>query len=244
MLAVICRSEYSRQIAMKGYFAMTEPQTLEKVWDLSYPTDVNERLWPEQIVPMVEFARGFFRTGRLILDLPCGDGKNSFALAEIGPVVAADSSERAVAICSARRTLLNANVGTMRADAFKTPFSDASFDNIFCCDLLGHLPNPDRALHELRRILSATGSAIVTLFTERDSVLEDARMKPNEDGSYTFRDNWYFRFYSEEAAQRLCVQAGFNVVSISEFSWWEDPHPGYREYRHRHSSWALALRRA
>jgi ubiquinone/menaquinone biosynthesis C-methylase UbiE len=192
---------------------------------------------------MVEFARGYFKPGRLVLDLPCGDGKNTFALAELGPVIAADSSRRAVTICDSRRKALGCNVVTMTADAFLTPFSDESFDNVFCCDLLGHLPNAVDALRELRRITSYGGVTIATLFTERDSVLDDSRMKRNEDGSFWFQDKWYFRFYSSDEAQALCVRAGFKILAIQEFSWWEDPHPGYREYRHRHSSWALALGR-
>jgi len=224
---------------------MSKSKALERTWDASYPADDNERLWPEDVVPVVDFARRFFAAGAAILDLPCGDGKNVRALAGIGPVIAADSSERALDICEAQRRAQNlTNVVTMQGDAFQTPFSDGAFDNVFCCDLLGHLPDAEDALREIRRILSSAGTAVVTMFTERDSVLQDERMRQNEDGSYWFRDKWFFRFYTEAAARDLATRAGFNVVEIEELSWWEPPHPGYREYRHQHASWALALRRS
>ncbi len=223
---------------------MSKSKALEQTWDASYPDDDNERLWPEDVVPVFDFARRFFVANSAILDLPCGDGKNVEALAELGPVVAADSSERALHICETRRREQNlTNVVTMQADAFQTPFSDGTFDNVFCCDLLGHLPDAGEAMREIRRITSPGGTAVVTVFTERDSVLQDERMRKNEDGSYWFRDKWFFRFYTEAAARALATRSGFKVVDIEELTWWEPPHPGYREYRHQHSSWALALRR-
>ena len=223
---------------------MSNSKALEQAWDASYPSDDSERLWPEEVVPVVDFARRFFLANAAILDLPCGDGKNVQALAELGPVIAADSSERALDICEARRRAQNlANVVTMKADAFHTPFSDGVFENVFCCDLLGHLPDVDKAMSEIRRITSPSGTAVVTMFTQRDSVLQDKRMRKNEDGSYWFRDKWFFRFYTETVARELATRSGFKVVEIEELSWWEPPHPGYREYKHQHSSWALALRR-
>jgi ubiquinone/menaquinone biosynthesis C-methylase UbiE len=218
---------------------------LERTWNASYPESEGERLWPDEVVPIVNLALRFFRPGYPILDLPCGDGKNVLALAERASVIAADSSERALKICHAHsRRAKQPNVVTLQADVFGTPFLNETFESIFCCDLLGHLPAPEQALKELRRITSRTGTVVGTLFTTEDSVLEDARMARQEDGSYMFRNQWYFRFYTEAQAYELCTRAGFDVIDLQEFTWWEDPHPGYREYRHRHSSWGLALRRA
>ncbi len=162
----------------------------------------------------------------------------------MGPVIAGDASERAIALCSARaKAAGRTSIATMKMDIFQTPFSDQTFENIFCCDLLGHLPDPGHALTELRRVVSAGGTAVVTLFTEKDSARLDDRMIRNEDGSYWFREKWFFRFYGEAEARELCHRSGFDVASVEELSWWEGPHEGYREYRHEHSSWALALRR-
>jgi ubiquinone/menaquinone biosynthesis C-methylase UbiE len=221
---------------------MCDEKVLERIWDESYPISAGHHLWPDTVVPMVAYAARFFRRGATTLDLPCGDGKNIFALSGIGPVIAADWSERAVSTCESRRRLARApNIITMQADVFHMPFSSGTFENIFCCDLLGHLPNPIEALQELRRIVSPTGHVIVTLFTEHDSVLQDHRMERNQDGSYWFQGKWYFRFYSHADAREVCSTAGFRIYDIQEFSWIEPPHPGYREYEHEHSSWAVAL---
>lgn len=222
---------------------MNEKQ-LEQTWDATYPQEDGKLLWPKEVVPMVNFALRHFRPHAPILDIPCGDGKNVVALSTAATVVAADTSKRAVNKCNSRCQQLNkVDVVTMEADIYATPFSDAAFYNVFCCDLLGHLPEPIGALTELRKITAPGGIVIATLFSLRNSVLDDPHMSRKEDGSYMFKDQWYFRFYSSADASSLCSNAGFEVENCEEFSWWEDPHPGYRDYRHQHSSWTLALRR-
>ncbi len=63
---------------------MTPHETLEQVWDESYSVDRSQRLWPDEPVPAVAFAGRNFRQGAMILDLPCGDGKNVLALLRWG----------------------------------------------------------------------------------------------------------------------------------------------------------------
>ena len=214
--------------------AMSNRKALEQRWDAAYPCDDNERLWPDEVVPVVDFARRFFVANASILDLPCGDGKNVQALSELGPVVAADSSERALRICDTRRRAQNlANVVTMRADAFQTPFSDDVFENVFCCDLLGHLPDVDKAMSEIRRITSPSGTAVVTMFTQRDSVLQDKRMRKNEDGSEKTHPLNEYRFSgasillsgnnfgcgsSREHAPQAIAKAGFKGIIAEGFA--------------------------
>src|SRR5437879_6288406 len=128
---------------------MANTRSLEKTWDDSYPVAKHERLWPAEVVPMVAYACRFFRQNAPVLDLPCGDGKNVLALTKTGPVIAADASERALNLCKATRLAAGLdNIVPMKADVFATPFGDGAFENIFCCDLLGHLPEPERALAE------------------------------------------------------------------------------------------------
>lgn len=221
---------------------MSAKPSLEQVWDKSYPSSAIERLWPEAPVPMARLAELYFAPGKTIVDAPCGDGKNIFALSQIGPVIGCDTSNRALQICKARlRASSIGNVSIMSGNIFSMPFVSGSVASTFCCDLLGHLPNPDEALYELRRICADNGVVIVTAFSRNDSVLKDERMSAIDANSYWFQDKWFFRFYDEATVRALVEQNGFLVRHIEEFSWIESPHPGYREYEHEHVSWGLVL---
>ena len=49
----------------------------------------------------------------------------------------------------------------MQGDLRALPFPDASFDHVFVCFVLEHLPDVDSALSELRRVLRSAGSLTV-----------------------------------------------------------------------------------
>jgi SAM-dependent methyltransferase len=53
------------------------------------------------------------------------------------------------------------NVQFQRADIMDLPFEDESFDHVFICFVLEHLPDPVGALESLRRILKKGGSITV-----------------------------------------------------------------------------------
>ena len=221
---------------------MPNKVSLEETWDQSYPASTSERLWPEAPVPMLQLARTHFTPGMLIVDAPCGDGKNIFELSEIGPVIGCDTSERALQICEERRQDSGSkNVSVMSGDIFQLPFVSGGISSFFCCDLLGHLPNPEVALAEMKRVCADDGVVIATTFSWNDSVLQDQRMRAIDECSYWFQDQWFFRFYDKSAATKLAEGCGFEVHHIEEFSWIESPHPGYREYEHEHVSWAMVL---
>jgi SAM-dependent methyltransferase len=81
----------------------------------------------------VAFYRGLVQPGmRLMLDLGCGTGVNTCAIAEALPqtkrVVALDSSERMLALARKR----DPAIGWVRAD-FRVPPVDGPFDFVLCC---------------------------------------------------------------------------------------------------------------
>ncbi|MGD0485553.1 MAG: class I SAM-dependent methyltransferase [Gemmatimonadales bacterium] len=43
------------------------------------------------------------------------------------------------------------------------PFPDASFDNVFCIEVLEHVPNPYGALTEIRRVLRSDGVLVLSV---------------------------------------------------------------------------------
>jgi SAM-dependent methyltransferase len=89
-----------------------------------------------------------------LLDLGCGPGTITAGLAEavapgatIGVDIAADLPESAPGLTY------------LHADVRELPFEDASFDAIFACCLLQHLPDPLAVVREARRV-ARTGAVI------------------------------------------------------------------------------------
>jgi hypothetical protein len=53
------------------------------------------------------------------------------------------------------------NVTVRQADIFDLPFAAESFDHVFLCFVLEHLPDPERALQSLKNILKVGGTITV-----------------------------------------------------------------------------------
>jgi SAM-dependent methyltransferase len=103
-----------------------------------------------------------YPAGAKVLECGCGTGAQTVHLAASSPeaeIVSVDLApehlERARArIEAAGRT----NVSFELADVFDLPFAEQSFDHVFVCFLLEHVPDPERALANLRRVLKEGGS--------------------------------------------------------------------------------------
>jgi SAM-dependent methyltransferase len=98
--------------------------------------------------------------GLRILDAGCGPGHYSSALQERGfRVTGIDGSEEMLAIARAS----SPGVEFKLADLTQSlPFADSSFDYIVCIEVLRYLPDINRMLPELVRILRPGGTCLIT----------------------------------------------------------------------------------
>jgi SAM-dependent methyltransferase len=102
-----------------------------------------------------------------VLEVGCGTG--AFAercAAELGcEVIALDSSPEMVAATSAR------GIEAMVGDVQRLPFEDATFDAGVAAWMLYHVPDRDRAIAELARVLRPAGR-LIAITTGRDHLTE------------------------------------------------------------------------
>jgi SAM-dependent methyltransferase len=100
--------------------------------------------------------------GDRVLDLGCGPASITVGLAEAvrpgGTAVGVDLDPGPAA------------VPLVRADAFRLPFPDRSFDALFSCAMLQHLADPQAALAEARRVCRP-GAAVGIADADRGGVL-------------------------------------------------------------------------
>src|SRR3954453_13754042 len=99
--------------------------------------------------------------GTRVLDAGCGHGDLCAAAAARGAApVGVDLAEGMVAAAQAAHPDLEFRV----ADAEDLLFPDASFDAVLAAFLVNHLPPPERAAQELRRVVAAGGRVAVAMW--------------------------------------------------------------------------------
>lgn len=131
-----------------------------------YDRRENTRL-RDQAKTLVELLHGDTRypTGSRVLEAGCGVGAQTITLAKNSPkaqFTSIDISETSVR--EARDRITNAgfsNVQFEQGDIFNLRFEPASFDHVFACFVLEHLPNPMEALHALKGMLKPGGTITV-----------------------------------------------------------------------------------
>jgi SAM-dependent methyltransferase len=118
--------------------------------------------------------------GELVLDLGCGAGRHSFeALRRGAYVVAADIDDAVLKDVRAWMTAMideeggpgskgagSAGTGSgaqASVNAYDLPFPDDSFDRVIVSEVFEHLPEDERALAEVRRVLRPGGSVAITV---------------------------------------------------------------------------------
>lgn len=103
-----------------------------------------------------------FPDGAAVLEAGCGTGAQTVALARRGPgarITAVDLSASSLDEAQARIAAANlGNVEFRQADLLALPFPPASFDQVFLCFVLEHLPDPQAALASLHRVLRPGGA--------------------------------------------------------------------------------------
>lgn len=122
----------------------------------------------------------------------------------------------------------------VKGDAEALPYPDASFDRVYCSEVLEHVLSPDKVIAEMRRVLRDTGRAVVTVPNERlINALKRvvfasgplARLLLKTDaGGYTsvenMEDHWHLHAF-DKALLREIVGDSFRIERVASV-----PAPG------------------
>lgn len=110
-------------------------------------------------------------SGKLVLDLGCGAGIDSAEFLQNGAyVVSADLSAAATRLT--RDLLQGAGFSSpvLQAEATSLPFRLDAFDCVYCFGVLHHIPNAQKAVAEINRVLKPGGQVMAMLY-HKDSLL-------------------------------------------------------------------------
>lgn len=126
--------------------------------------EVEDRRLNDQAGTLAELLHrdSVFQPAEHVLEAGCGVGAQTAILASKNPEtqftcidLSATSLEQAQASANA---LDLKNVTIQRADIFDLPFDAESFDHVFLCFVLEHLPDPVDALKKLQHVLKPGGT--------------------------------------------------------------------------------------
>ena len=118
----------------------------------------------------------------LVLEVGCGEGElaQRMTVELDAAVIAIDQSERMAELARARG--VDARVG----DVQDLPFADASFDVVVAAWMLYHVPDLDRGIGELARVLRP-GGRLVAATNASDHLREMLDLAGVDDWDFSFR---------------------------------------------------------
>ena len=163
------------------------------------------------ILNQLEQIKNDYRvTGRKVLELGCGNGRNLKIFSTDNDVQGIDGLDAAVEF--AKKQGVSARVGNLNStiDA-----SDASFDLILLLDVLEHLESPDHCLREALRIVRPGGLLVVNVpnhftLSARLRILRGSGI--DSVGFFPGHRDWnypHLRFFRLHSIRELITMVGF-----------------------------------
>ena len=100
-----------------------------------------------------------------VLEIGVGDGIDHLELAKAGAILTGiDITPKSIELTKKNLELHGYKSNLLIADAENLPFEDDSFDVIYSFGVLHHVPNTQKAIDEIYRVLKPKGKAVISLY--------------------------------------------------------------------------------
>ena len=164
----------------------------------------------------VDFHELRLKPGSIVLDAGCGSGRHLRGLAKLPGLKIVGIDRNAKDVGDALTGLKNMpdalsfDYRVETADINALPFGDAVFDCVICSEVLEHIPEHEKALSELVRVLKPQGHLVVSVpryFSEKICWLI-SHAYHNEEGGH-------IRIYKKRHLRRMLDRQGITCWKIN-----------------------------
>jgi ubiquinone/menaquinone biosynthesis C-methylase UbiE len=186
--------------------------------------------WTHQLQPLHNRLLSLLAAspGEKVLDIACGPGQLSLHMAEsVGPggeVVGIDLSERMVErawdMASLKQPSVDAAapVRFLHMDAETLSFPAGNFNAVLCALGLMYVPDPVKALHEMRRVLAPGGRVVLGVWAGRASCGWSALFDIVADEVTTDVCPLFFQMGDRAVLEFRCTHAGFERITTESLA--------------------------
>ncbi len=104
------------------------------------------------------------RRGETILDIGCGNARDIAPILRAGArVIGVDLSEGMIEQATLELAAAGQHGATLQVgDATRLEFADGMFDKIVCSEVIEHIPDAEKAIDEMRRVLKPDGVLVLS----------------------------------------------------------------------------------
>jgi len=155
--------------------------------------------------------------GLKVLEVGCGVGDFAIHLStQQAKVTAVDFSAKAIELAVQKSKLQTNSVQFQVADAQSLPFENNSFDILFSCECLEHVPDPKLVLAEFHRVLKPAGKLVLTTENYSNAMVLYwlacwLRKQPFNSGEYVQPIEHFFCYWNVRSMINI---SGFRVEKI------------------------------
>jgi len=169
---------------------------------------------PEALDSLYKYIK---KTDR-ILDQGCGTGRYSFTLYKLGyeNIVGMDFSPKLLEIAKENAKKLNYEIKFVEGDIRNMPFKDGSFDVVISAGVIEHVPETEKAMSEISRVLKDEGYLFIHV-PHRISTFTIIKLIRKSFGLWSLG---YEKSFTKSEVRNLLKENGFIVLDfyINEFT--------------------------
>ena len=106
-------------------------------------------------------------SGKKVLEIGCGIGMDGIEFAKAkADYTGVDLSDQSIALCKKHFELFSQTGNILNTDAEKLPFADNTFDLVYSWGVLHHIPDMQKSIDEVYRVLKPGGKIAIMIYNK------------------------------------------------------------------------------